>query len=315
MSTVLTVTVGATQSTSISNYGQWTGGTTYNLSSGAVANSWYVGDEGLGLAPMHRINERGVLQDGNTDLGFRLDPRNFTIFIGIQGTSLSDLENQQYTLLNIFNPYNSYSGASGNANPMQMTWQLDNGKSYTLDCYYTGNLTNNSKDRSGFTRICAINLYAPDPTFYNPSTYNSPSVGTTNSSGTTYTGSGTITNGGTAPARPYVYISSAFENWSVGSEQSVILNSTNGFYFKPTTADLGTRNLYVASTYGKLSLTDDNGRNWISWIDLTQTNSVGIPAFVLYPGSNPVTINFVCGTNTSGNPNLIFFWYSRYAGF
>ena len=73
-----------TYSDHILTYSYITGGVTYTLNGvntittrlGSESFTFsYLGDQGFGLAPLHRITTRGPLQHGDSDIDFRLDPR------------------------------------------------------------------------------------------------------------------------------------------------------------------------------------------------------------------------------------------------
>lgn len=71
----------------------------------------YLGDQGFGLAPLHRITTRGPLQDGDTDIDFRLDPRVLQLPLMVQNTNTTQPRWQSYIirrqLLSIFRPSDS----------------------------------------------------------------------------------------------------------------------------------------------------------------------------------------------------------------
>ncbi len=130
-------------------------GTTYSLDDGTYC--WLVGDAGWGMSPAHRLLERGPLQHGQTDRGFRLDPRTGTLVLFIQGTSRQDLYDKRDTLLRIFQ-------SAGDA--VSLRWTLDDVRQ--VDCFYAGEMGMSSDNRPGFNQRLAVTLLAPDPTFYDP---------------------------------------------------------------------------------------------------------------------------------------------------
>lgn len=130
-------------------------GTTYSLDDGTYC--WFVGDAGWGMSPAHRLLERGPLQHGQTDRGFRLDPRTGTLVLFIQGTSRQDLYDKRDTLLRIFQ-------SAGDA--ISLRWTLDDVRQ--VDCFYSGDMGMSSDNRPGFNQRLAVTLLAPDPTFYDP---------------------------------------------------------------------------------------------------------------------------------------------------
>lgn len=132
------------------------GGTTYPLDDGTYC--WLVGDNGWGAAPLRRLSERGPQQHGDTDRGFRLDPRTGTIVVFLRGNSRSDLYSKRATLLDLFAP--DEAGGS-------LRWTLT-GRTRQIDCHYVGDMSMDSSDRDGFNQKVAVTLKASDPTFYDP---------------------------------------------------------------------------------------------------------------------------------------------------
>lgn len=130
-------------------------GESYNLDDGTL--SFLVGDDGWGMSPLHRLSQRGPLQHGETDKGFRLDPRIASIVLFLRGNSRQDLYDLRSQILDIFAPSNS---------PIKLRWTLNDIRQ--IDCYFDKNMSMSSSDRPGFSQRVAITLRCPDPTFYDP---------------------------------------------------------------------------------------------------------------------------------------------------
>lgn len=131
-------------------------GTEYSLSDGTYA--YRLEDDGTGIAPMHRLTERGPLQHGETDLGYRLDPRLIRLVLGIEGTTRSDRDTRRGRLLRLFRP----------SNLVKLKWTLDNAEIRQIDCYYAGDLSAPSTDRLDTIQKLGVSFTAPDPAFYDP---------------------------------------------------------------------------------------------------------------------------------------------------
>jgi hypothetical protein len=135
------------------------GGTEYPFNDDAdLAVFW--GEDGLGSAPLHRLNERGPLQHGETDRGFRLDPRQVTYIFHIKGTDPADLWSKRRQMTQIFGP----------ANLITMRHELPDGSVRCLDGYYVGGLSMSANDRLYRYQRVAVTLRAPDPSLYDPET-------------------------------------------------------------------------------------------------------------------------------------------------
>jgi hypothetical protein len=134
-------------------------GITFKLDDGVYC--WYLGDDGLGMAPQHRFSSRGTMQDGDTDRGERLDPRIFRLILEVDGTSLPDLFVHRNKLLAIF---------KASANPLIFECAFeDEGKPIYLKAFIVDDMTFPSSDREGYTQKLVATFKANDPTFYDMS--------------------------------------------------------------------------------------------------------------------------------------------------
>lgn len=118
----------------------------------------YLASDGLGAAPLHRLAERGPQQHGDTDLGYRLDPRIFSLVLLIEADDESEFWNQRADLISYFAPYHA---------PI-LKFVLKNGATRYIDAYHVGDLIMSDEDFRGRVVKTAVRLKAPDPTFYDP---------------------------------------------------------------------------------------------------------------------------------------------------
>ncbi len=130
-------------------------GVTYSLDDGTYC--YWLGDDGTGMAPMHRLSERGPLQHGDTDRGYRLDPRVLRLILLVAGTSRDNMYAKRQTLEDLFSPDINIS----------LLWALSGGERQ-IDCYYAGEMDLSSGERDGFSQQAVVTLKANDPTFYSP---------------------------------------------------------------------------------------------------------------------------------------------------
>lgn len=130
-------------------------GVEYDLNYGDPA--FFEGEDGLGMADLHRMEERGPFQHGSTDRGYRLDPRYPAYVFGLVGASKADLWGKRRELLRIFRP----------TRPIIMKHVLENGDTRLLDCVFSGSLKMPAEDRRGgiFQKVSVV-LKADDPTLY-----------------------------------------------------------------------------------------------------------------------------------------------------
>lgn len=134
-----------------------TNGVVYSLSDGTYCQ--HLGHDGVGMMPSHRLRQRGPMQHGATDLGFRGDPRTVSLALLIEGTSLSDYWTRRSALLNLFKP---------TVDPLSLRFTLDNGDVRQLDCQYVGNMSLSSAEKMRYTHAVGVTLSAADPAFYDP---------------------------------------------------------------------------------------------------------------------------------------------------
>lgn len=133
------------------------GSTEYSLSDGDPR--FRLEEDGLGMAPVRRITERGPLQHGETDLGFRLDPRLIQLVFGVSAASESELYDYRAALLAIFKPRTA---------AIKLRYTLSNSDVRQIDTHYAGAMTFPSRDRKGFYQRVGLTLRASDPLFYDP---------------------------------------------------------------------------------------------------------------------------------------------------
>lgn len=116
----------------------------------------FYGEDGLGMAPLHRLSDRGPLQHGDTDRGFRLDPRQVSYVFHLVGSTPAELWQRRMQLMQVFAP----------GSLITMRHVLPDGSERRLDGYYAGGLSMGANDRLGRYQRVAVILRAPDPTLY-----------------------------------------------------------------------------------------------------------------------------------------------------
>ena len=133
------------------------GGIVYSLDDGTYCQ--HLGHDGVGMMPSHRLRQRGPMQHGATDLGFRGDPRTVQLALLVEGTSMSNYWTRRATLLNLFKPA---------SDPLKLRFTLDNGDVRQLDCQYVGNMSLGSQEKMRYTHAVGVTLSAANPAFYDP---------------------------------------------------------------------------------------------------------------------------------------------------
>jgi hypothetical protein len=131
--------------------------TEYNLSD----NKDYllIGLDGIGAAPVRRITERGPMQHGESDLGYRLQSRRIAMTFAAKGGDAAAWFARRAQLLSIFRSSNS---------PVQL--RITNGAMVRqIDCHLSGTMEMAPDELGPRWQRVAIELLAPDPTWYDPS--------------------------------------------------------------------------------------------------------------------------------------------------
>lgn len=128
----------------------------YNLSDNT--NYVLIGLDGIGAAPVARIVERGPMQHGESDLGYRLGPRRIALALMARGGDTAAWFARREALLRIFRSSDS---------PVKL--KIVNGDIVRqIDCYLSGTMEMVPDDSCPRWQKVGIELYCPDPTWYNP---------------------------------------------------------------------------------------------------------------------------------------------------
>ena len=283
-----------------------TGGATFNLNgydavSGITYN--YQGDQGFGLAPMHRITQRGPMQHGDSDVDFRLDPRIMQLPVVAITTSIDDYYTARGRLLSVFSP----SNVVGTLTVTTSTW------SRSIDVKVLGGMAFDTDPQVGYTLRAVIQLRADDPTWYdaNPLTINGSSgiagtptaypviyprtYGTANINATT-----TYSYDGTWLSYPVITATGPITGL-------VITNNTTGQVITTTGSIAAGRTYTYDLRYGKKTVYDDLGNNQIA----TVASSSNLATWAIVTGTNSISIT---ASSSSSPAAVIITYYTRFVG-
>lgn len=116
---------------------------------------------GVGTAPIRQLEERAPVQDGATNIGFRLDPRTVNLVLFINATSKALVDSYRDELYEFF---------KGLPSAVKLRCVRDDGATRQLDCYTTGMLDApfDDENKIGKSQRLAVQLRAPDPVWYDP---------------------------------------------------------------------------------------------------------------------------------------------------
>lgn len=119
-----------------------------------------LGARGLAGAPVRRVVSRGPAQEGDTDLGFRLQPRDVELQLGFVATTDAILDGYRDALMTVFKPLSS--------TPVYLRVTRDDAEVRQLECYAVGNVDIKwvKEHRVGHYHVATVRLYAPEVAYY-----------------------------------------------------------------------------------------------------------------------------------------------------
>jgi len=282
------------------------GGTTFNLngydaSTGLTFN--YLGDQGFGLAPLHRITQRGPMQQGDSDVDFRLDPRILQIPLFVATTTIDDYYAARGRLLSVFSPSNTV----GTLTVTTTAWAR------SIDVKVLGGMSFDTDPRVGYALRVVVQLRADDPTWYDA---------------TPHTVAGASGIAGTATAYPVIYprtygtaninttTSFAYDGtWlaypvitAIGPITGlVITNNTTGQIITTIGSIAAGRTYTYDLRYGRKTVYDDLGNNQIATVAASST----LATWAIVTGINSISI----AASASASPAAVsIVYYTRFVG-
>jgi hypothetical protein len=253
----------------------------------------YLGDQGFGLAPLHRITTRGPLQNGDSDLDFRLDPRVMQIPLVVKNDSATPKYHHyeiREKLLDIFRPLNA----------SQVWVERFNGTTYKnrrIDVKVLGGLSFDV-DPDNYHVRTVVQLRADDPTWYTEGSVSNVVEFNQSQFGTTRSG----TNIGNWISFPTILVTGPVTNFRItrtsGSSQFI---QYNGTIPSGTVVRFDLR-------YGLKTVTNNaTGANLIANVSADSN----LATFSLVPGVNQFTAT---GTGLSAATAVQVTWLDRFTG-
>lgn len=286
------------------------GTTKYSLDNGTIAR--LIAFDGWGMAPTRRFSIRGPMQHGDTDNGWRFDPRFGNLVFLIPAENQSEMYNKRAQLLDIFNP----------SRTIQLEWILPNGDVKQIDCKYVSDLSMGFDVKNWTNQRYAVTLKAPDPAFYNPEQTFFQILNGVGSGGWAIPwaidwpiGASTLTGysipviyNGTFPSYPIINITGPVNDL-------IITNESTGEKFDFTGFNLGSGNkLEIDCRYGYKTVLDPT--MMMSYVDKLSTDS-DLATFHIADSSEVaggVNVISVSGSAGSTVTNIYMTFYTRYNG-
>jgi len=287
----------------------WVGSESLSLSDGNPF--WLAGYVGLGMAPLHVITSRGPEQHGETRVDFRLDPRAFSLVLGMAPDTASDLQTYKDQLTAFLTPW---------GDGLLLEWLLANGATRRITCMRCGDGDMSSADKQGFMQRAAVEFHAGDPTFYDPVAgaqtfdlggaadgFAVPTAVPTAIGASTIDQTHLVTYPGSAPSSPVVRIVGPITN-------PIITNVTTGKVLSFTGYTVAAADWYDTDTrYGQQTVVDAAGASQIA--KLTDASDLGTFALAPWPvAAGGVNAIRVTGSAITAATQVIVTWWNRYLG-
>jgi len=280
---------------------------TESLNIGDLVNYAIQDLEGFGMPPLHRITERGPLQHGESDRGYRLDPRLIQVVLAIRAASWAAFYARRRELLYYLSP------ASDAAVSLRFT-QPD-GTIRQIDGYAMDGPDFPKKDARLYqVQKLSFRLKCPDPAWYDPERQSLRIVGGGGGSGFAFPMDVPWTFGGTSVDTdialdydgdwleyPEIVITGPIAD-------AKIINETTGETLDFDGDTLADGEYYTIDLrYGYKTVIDDGGVNQIAKLSADSD----LATWHLAPGVNNLNLS---GASAGENTSIVLRWYNRYLG-
>jgi hypothetical protein len=272
---------------------------------------YLTGTVNFGMAPSHRITQRGPFQQGDSDIDYRLDPRIMSLPIVVPTSSIDEHFTYRNKLLDIFKP--------GNDTSLVAVFYNDGATEIIrfINVKILSSLTMDT-DSKDFNIRGVIQLRADDPTWYDAygyeATLTSPILGTPTPYPKPYevpygsAGIGGITNvfyEGTWICYPVLT--------AVGPLTDLTITDALGHVISINTPIPASTYISIDLKYGAKTVIDQDGVNRFAWLDINSD----LINWALYPppfvseGINTISVS---ATGTDGGSSVSINWIPRYIG-
>lgn len=137
----------------------------FNVENGGYsgATMYVTGAVNWGIAPLHRITQRGPFQEGDTDIDYRLDPRVINLPLVVPGDSYDSMMNNREKVAAMFRPGNDIATLRHTLNENSFpSFQIVR----CIDVKVAGATMDTTP--TDFNVRAVLQLRADDPTWYDP---------------------------------------------------------------------------------------------------------------------------------------------------
>jgi hypothetical protein len=257
-------------------------GTTYSLSDGNPFHRVWL--DGAGMPDIRRITERGPMQQGATDVDYRIEPRKLSLGLFAYGASGAAFDGIRDLFYAMFAPANGV---------INLVYTRDDAAVRQIDVHVSGAADLPQSEQIGDSLRWLVPLEAADPLWYDPTPVTAQITQSPLNLTVAYTGD--------APTFPVITFT--------GPLQSPILtNTTTGDKLDFTGYNLaGAASIVVNLAYGYKTVLSGVGVNMIAYL----TNDSDLATWALQPGDNALTL---AAGGLTGASLVSIAYYRRYVG-
>lgn len=285
--------------------------TTYELSDRAPFD--VVSVTGIGIAPTRRLSQRGPLQHGETDIGYRIDPRAVNMVLVLAADTLSAADTHRDTLARVFAPRLT--------TPVKLRCTRDDGAVRELACRISGfvDMPINDSDRIGIMQRVGVQMVAADPNWYDPEPQQVSMALASISSGLTVPVEVPllVESGSGGDGRIQIEYTGTFDEFPtitlVGPiEDALIVNETTGdqLFFDGYTVAAGT-SVTIDLRYGYKTVTKSDGTNLIDKLTDDSDLATWRLASILETGDG-VNVIRLSGASLTDASQVSMIYHTRY---
>ena len=265
--------------------------------------------DGVGMPAFHRLIERGPLQHGITDVGYRLDERTIILVLGIYAGNEADFYDKRSELLNLFKP-DTVEGV--------LKFEISTGEGTTVRAikgHLASGLEFVGDDKLEYFQKTALVIKCPDPAWYDPEGV-SVDFNISGGSDAMYVpmpvpmlvGASSIDAvypvdyGGSVESFPVITIQGPITD-------CVITNNTTGDKLDFTGLTIGSSDIYTIDLrYGHKTVVDQSGASKLDKL----TNDSDLATFCLVPDT--VNSISVTGTGATSDTSINLAFFERFIG-
>lgn len=263
--------------------------------------------EGFGMPPLHRLTERGPLQHGESDRGYRLDPRMIQLVLMLRANDWAEFYSRRQELIEQLNP--TLDAA------LNLRFTQPDGTVRQIDCYCAEGPQFSKRDAFRYAgQRAAVRLVCPDPAWYDPTRQSVRIVGDVGGAGFAFpmavpwTFGGTVVSSETSINYPGTWIEYPEIVITGPITDARIEHLETGDVLDFDGVTIADGDYYTIDLrFGYKTVVDSAGTNKIA--DLSSESDLA--TWHLNPGENNLALS---GTGGGTNTAIVIRYYYRYLG-